>query len=139
MKTGTPGTIVDGVVGLLERYQIQPTINSFDNFGLLLHDSGMRSVRCVEANYRGEDIHVPIYCGNSDVTIVFAGNLCLGWVGIHELDDLADRMSFSVKSLNTMPSTFDFKQTCGHLQVYGGISVDSKWECLGCGKELAHV
>ena len=72
----------------------------------------------------------------SDIVIVYSDGLLAGWTTRDKLDDLEDRVSIDIKSLNPMPDSFSFKQTCAHLSEHGGFYDGEFWECAGCQQRL---
>ena len=119
---------------LLNRYDIQLTVDNFDSQGVILYDKLGKSVRVLFGRVSDDVVHVPL--PHSDISVVFGDGLLLGWIESSKMSDHTDRMLVNVKSLHKMPNQFLFIQECEHMEVNGGVMYGGGWECLGCGEVL---
>lgn len=132
------GVNVDEILQVVDRYDLEPNIRNFDQFGFILTDASKRTVRIAVGKYRDDVIHLPRL--NADVGVVFVDQMCLGWVESTTLMDAGDILIAKTKMIQPMPDTFDFNKTCPHLETYGGFLEGDYWECAGCNTLIkAHV
>ena len=129
-----PEQAVEQIAHIIEKYDINVTIRNFDDYGIFFRAADKKNVRVVTGNMRDTTIHIPN--PHSDIVIIYVDGLLAGWIDYEKLDDLQDRMSVDLKSLNPMPDVFLFRQGCEHMSVHGGIYTGDSWTCLGCNQRL---
>ena len=118
----------------VDRYSLDVTVDDFCPEGIVLTDTGGHRVAPVYGEIRGNMIHTR--SPYADIMVIgLDGGILAGWVRSDSMIDMVDRHMVPVKSLNKMPTDFNFIQECPHMSVFGGVhSEDSNgWECLGCG------
>ena len=132
LKNATEADI-DLIVNIINKYDLDVSVRNFDNHGLFFLD-GSSTVRVMNGQLRDRSVHIKH--PYSDIVIVYSDGLLAGWTTRDKLDDLEDRVSIDIKSLNPMPDSFSFKQTCAHLSEHGGFYDGEFWECAGCQQRL---
>jgi hypothetical protein len=126
------------VIGtFLDRFHISVHVDDFCNEGIVVTDQGGHRVAPAYGEIREGVVHTgePY----ADIMVIgLKGGVLAGWVHADALKDAGDRFLVPVKSLNKMPSQFNFIQECPHLSVYGGVNTEDRkgWECLGCGQVI---
>lgn len=127
-------SFIEQLANILTQYQIAPTVKNIDEHGFSCPDLKGRNVRFVDGELRNKSIYIPRV--SADILVIITQGLIAGWCDMRHVIDLEDRFEVLTKTLAPLPDKFEFDQDCSHLSDHGGITVDGKWECLGCGKLL---
>ena len=131
-----PSDEIDQIMFILDSYGIEPTIRNFDGQGFVLRDLNGKTVRICDGQYRSQMIH--IQKPYTDIVIIYADGMLVGWMFVEDLIDVDDRMLADTKLVNSMPTVFKFVRECPHMEIYGGFCEDGYWECFGCGQKLVY-
>lgn len=126
------------IIHIISKYNLKLNIRNFDQFGLRLLDDNNKIVRILcDGLIKNSYIffeNLPL----GDVYVVYADGILTGWIESVHVKTINDNV-FCVDSdfLHAMPTDFKFIQTCPHLDVYGGFSVNGDgWICANCEEKL---
>lgn len=121
------------------KYGANLNFDSFkDSRGVTLKDHGSREIGLYPVSL----LDGTIRCDRSiytDILVLCDSTMILGWTTRDDVSQLDPEIFLlNSKSLQPMPTDFDFSQACPHMSVFGGfwISETDVWECFGCGQHL---
>jgi hypothetical protein len=126
------------IIYIISKYGIKLNIRNFDQFGLRLLDGNNKVVRIIcDGVIKNSHIffdNLPL----GDIYVIYADGILSGWIESAHIKTVNDS-TFCVDAefLHAMPSVFMFVQTCPHLDIYGGFSVNGDgWICANCKEKL---
>lgn len=130
------------VIGLFaNKFGTKVSVDDFCNEGIVLTDESGHKVAPAYGEIHGKMVHTGAPYADIMVLGVISksGDASLiGWIRSDLMVDVGAYHMAPLKGLNKIPDTFDFREECPHLSVYGGVfKEDTKgWECFGCSKVL---
>lgn len=126
---------IDAIEHLVNLFGIRPTIRNFMNSSFSFQDLDGRTVELVDSEIRSGSINFNSKTP-AEILAFCSGSVLLGWSKAEKAVETATTQTMSIKTLDPLPPTNQFRQQCTHLADNGGWYDGQAWECLGCGAEL---
>lgn len=132
-RIADPKTL-ESTISIIEKYNLEVNIRNFDRSGISFKDLKKRKVRVLSGEWRNRMVHITK--PDAEIIILYIDGILSGWISKDKIEDLGDRFTLDVKSLNPMPEIFSFDEQCPHMEIYGGFFLEDTWECAGCEQRL---